>query len=85
MSWSATSKEAEHVVFGKKVVRVLNRLKNTFFICGLSIAAMVYLGVSAPHTWRITQFPSILPIATLVLCHLLLALALSPSLARLRW
>lgn len=85
MSWGTTAKEAEEVVFGKEVVRILNKFKGTFFICFLSIAAMVYMGKFAPYNWRITQFASIFPLAMVVGCHLLLPLALSPALMRLSW
>lgn len=85
MSWGATSKEAEDIIFGKEVVRILKKFKGTFFLCGLSIATIVYLAVFAPYAWQINQFASIFPIAMLVLCHLLLPLLLSPSLMRLSW
>lgn len=85
MSWGATAKEAENVVFGKEVVRVLKKFKGTFFICFLSIAVMVYMAKFAPYNWRITDLPCIFPIAILVVCHLLLPLVLSPALMRLSW
>lgn len=85
MSWGATSKQAQNVIFGKEVVRILRKFKGTFFICGLSIAAMVYLGVFAPYNWQIKYFPSIFPIGILVLCHLLLPLCLNPPWMRLVW
>lgn len=85
MSWGATAKEAEDVVFGKEVVRILKKFKGTFFICLLSIGVMVYMAAFAPYNWRIAEFSCIFPVAILVVCHLLLPLALSPALMRMSW
>ncbi|CAN8106121.1 unnamed protein product [Discula destructiva] len=85
MTWEATAKEAQDVVFGNEVLRILKKFKGTFLICLLCIGAVVYLAIFAPYNWQITHFASIFPLGVLVLSHLLLPLALSPALMRLNW
>lgn len=85
LSWGATAKEVEGVVFGREVVRIVRDFKGTFVLCGLSVVGMVYLFWFAPPLWQIRDFPAIFPFAMVVACHLLLPLVLSPPLMRWSW
>lgn len=85
MSWGATSKEVEDVIFGREMVRILKEFRGTFILCALCIAIIIYLFWLAPFNWQIRHFPSIFPFAMIVGCHLLLPLVLSPALMRLSW
>lgn len=85
MTWGATSKEVQDVVFGKEIVRILKQFKSTFVICSLFLAAITYFAVFSPWQWEIKHFASIFPFAMVLVSHLLLPLLLSPALMRMSW
>lgn len=85
MTWGATSKEVQDVVFGKEIVRILKQFKSTFAVCGLSLGGILYLAFFSPWQWEIVHFASIFPFAMVLISHLLLPLLLSPALMRMSW
>ncbi|KAI1334657.1 glycosyl transferase family group 2-domain-containing protein [Xylariaceae sp. FL0016] len=87
MTWGATSKEAEFSNFFIEVPKVLKKFKFSILFSVIFIAGMVILAVAdfVPHSWRITDFVAILPMATVSLSHLLLPLALNPALMTFSW
>ncbi|KAI0384413.1 glycosyl transferase family group 2-domain-containing protein [Hypomontagnella monticulosa] len=87
MTWGATSKEAEFSNFFIEVPKVLKKFKFSMLFSLLFIVGMVILAVAPfiPHTWRITDFVAILPMATVASSHFLLPLALNPALMTFSW
>lgn len=85
MQWGATSKEAENVTFWQEIPRVLRRFKGTFVFCVGFAAVMVYLAKWAPFGWKIDGLIAVWPLASVVLCHFLLPVALNPNLMLFTW
>lgn len=87
MTWGATSKEAEFSNFFIEVPRVLKRFKFSMTFSILSIIMMMVMATAdfVPYDWQITDFVAILPMATVTGSHLLLPLALNPSLMTFSW
>jgi hypothetical protein len=87
MTWGATAKEAEFSNFFLEVPKVLRRFKYSFGFALLMIVAMVVLATApfVPFSWHITDFVAILPMATVVVSHLLLPIALNPALMTFSW
>jgi hypothetical protein len=79
MTWGATAKEAEAVLFFEELPRLLRRFKFTFCFCLGSAAAMVVCA-STDAPWRIRDFVAIFPLCTVVVSHFLLPIALNPAL-----
>jgi len=85
MTWGATAKEMEHVPFFQEIPRVIRRFRGTFTFCIFTTAMMIYLGVGAPHWWRISFFTPIWPLTCVVVSHFLLPIVLNPNLMLFRW
>ncbi|KAI1772777.1 glycosyl transferase family group 2-domain-containing protein [Hypoxylon cercidicola] len=87
MTWGATSKEAEFSNFFIEVPKVLKKFKFSMIFSLIFIVGMIILAVAPfiPHTWRITDFVAILPMATVACSHFLLPLALNPALMTFSW
>lgn len=85
MNWGATSKEAENTTFFKEVPKVIKNFKFTFLFCIIASIGMVVLACVVPDFWRINQFFAIYPLATVVVSHFLLPIALNPSLMLFTW
>ncbi|KAI1766719.1 glycosyl transferase family group 2-domain-containing protein [Hypoxylon sp. FL1150] len=87
MTWGATSKEAEFSNFFIEVPKVLKKFKFSMIFSLVFIVGMIILAVAPfiPHSWRITDFVAILPMATVSASHLLLPLALNPALMTFSW
>ncbi|KAH0419577.1 hypothetical protein KCU90_g10457, partial [Aureobasidium melanogenum] len=85
MNWGATSKEAENTTFFKEVPKVIKNFKFTFLFCIGAAIGMVMLACVVPDFWRINQFFAIYPLATIVVSHFLLPIALNPSLMLFTW
>jgi hypothetical protein len=88
MTWGATAKEAEASNFFIEVPRVLKKFKWSFLFALTAIAGMILLacgGSFIPYDWLITDFVAILPLATVASSHLLLPIALNPSLMTFSW
>lgn len=87
MSWGATAKEFEFSNFFIEVPKVLRKFKGTMaFTLGCTVM-MIILGVAdfIPYSWNITSFIAILPLATIVVSHFLLPIALNPALMTFSW
>jgi hypothetical protein len=85
MSWGATSKEVENTSFFEEIPKLLKRFKYTFLWCFACAGGMIYLATAAPFSWRIEFFTAIWPMATVVVSHFLLPVALNPSLMLFTW
>ncbi|KAG9963913.1 hypothetical protein KCU61_g3421, partial [Aureobasidium melanogenum] len=85
MNWGATSKEAENTTFFKEVPKVIKNFIFTFLFCIGAAIGMVMLACVVPDFWRINQFFAIYPLATIVVSHFLLPIALNPSLMLFTW
>ncbi|KAI1101297.1 glycosyl transferase family group 2-domain-containing protein [Jackrogersella minutella] len=87
MTWGATSKEAEFSNFFIEVPKVLKKFKFSMLFSLLFLVGMVVIAVApiVPHSWRITDFVAILPMATVASSHFLLPLALNPALMTFSW
>lgn len=85
MSWGATSKEVENTSFFEEIPKLLKRFKYTFLWCVVTAGGMIYLAVAAPFSWRIGFFTAIWPLATVIGSHILLPIALNPSLMLFTW
>ncbi|CAD0115061.1 unnamed protein product [Aureobasidium uvarum] len=85
MNWGATSKEAENTTFFNEVPKVIKKFGFTFLFCITAAIAMVVLACVVPYNWRIDQFFAIYPLATVVVSHFLLPIALNPSLMLFTW
>lgn len=57
------------------------------FFCWLFIVLMIVMAVAPfiPWGWEITDFVAILPMATVVVSHMLLPIALNPELMKLQF
>jgi membrane glycosyltransferase len=85
MNWGATSKEAENTTFFQEVPKVIKKFKFTFLSCIAASVGMVVLATVVPDFWRIDQFFAIYPLATVVVSHFMLPIALNPSLMLFTW
>ena len=85
MSWGATSKEAEDTTFFQELPRLLKRFKFTFLFCLACTGIMVAGAFAVPWNWRITELVAIYPLATVVVGHVLLPIALNPALMMFTW
>jgi hypothetical protein len=85
MSWGATSKEVENTSFFEEIPKLLKRFKYTFLWCFSCAGGMIYLAIAAPFSWRISFFTAIWPLATILVSHFLLPIALNPSLMLFTW
>jgi len=80
MQWGATNKEKENSNFFKEVPKILNSFKWLFLTMLLCTGGMIYLGCFAPRGWEIQGITAVLPLAMAIVCHVLMPLALNPSL-----
>ena len=87
MTWGATAKTLEFTNFFIEVPRTLKNFWFSFSFCIFCIAGMVILGATSlvPHSWNITQLEAVIPMASLVISHFLLPLALNPGLMTFAW
>jgi membrane glycosyltransferase len=85
MNWGATSKEAENTTFFEEVPRVIKKFGFTFLFCIVAAIGMVVLALFVPEFWRIDQFFAIYPLATVIVSHFMLPIALNPSLMLFTW
>lgn len=85
MSWGATSKEVENTSFFEEIPKLIKRFKYMFLWCFACAGGMIYLAVGAPYGWRIAFFTAIWPLATVIVSHFLLPIALNPSLMLFTW
>ena len=85
MTWGATAKEVEDTTFFVEMAKLLRKFKIMFAFCALVVGGMVYLGLFAPMVWRITQFTAIFPLSAVVFTHVMLPVALNPSLMLFTW
>ncbi|KAG0651997.1 hypothetical protein D0Z07_1157 [Hyphodiscus hymeniophilus] len=85
MSWGATAKEIENTSFFEEVPRLIKRFKYTFIFCILSTAIMIAGATVVPWDWRIDDFVAIYPLATIVVSHFFLPVALNPALMMFTW
>jgi len=85
VEWGATMKEVQDTTFFVEIAKLLRKFWVTFTFCIVMIAAMVYLTRFAPALWRIDQFIAIVPMSALIFSHLLMPIALNPSLMLFTW
>ncbi|CAN8100527.1 unnamed protein product [Discula destructiva] len=87
MSWGSTSKEYERSNFWQEIPKILNKFKYTMAYCWIFIVIMIIMAVGSfiPWSWHITDFVAILPLATVVVSHILLPIALNPELMRMQF
>ena len=85
MTWGATAKEVEDTTFFVEIAKLLRKFKVMFTFCTFLVGGMVYLGLFAPLFWRITEFTAIFPLSAVVFTHVMLPIALNPSLMLFTW
>ena len=87
MTWGATAKTLEFTNFFVEVPRTLRRFWFSFSFCIIMIATMVILSLAdfIPYSWHINQLEALIPMASLVIAHTLLPLALNPGLMTFAW
>ncbi|MCJ1395005.1 hypothetical protein MMC18_007886 [Xylographa bjoerkii] len=85
MSWGATSKEATNTTFFKEIPKLLKKFKFTFVFVFLTTGMIIAMGTVAPPFWQINFFIAIFPIGTIIFSHLMLPIALNPSLMLFTW
>jgi hypothetical protein len=87
MTWGATSKEAEFSNFFIEVPKVLRKFKWSMLFSLAGILAIVLLATAdfVPYDWRVRDFVAILPMATVVVSHMLLPVVLNPALMTFSW
>ena len=85
MTWGATAKEVEDTTFFVEIGKLLRKFKVMFAFCTALVGGMVYLAVFAPAFWRITEFTAIFPLSAVVFTHVMLPIALNPSLMLFTW
>ncbi|MCJ1357386.1 MAG: hypothetical protein MMC33_007382 [Icmadophila ericetorum] len=83
--WGSTAKELEDTTFFIEVAKLIRRFKVMFGYCIVMIAAMIYLARFAPIFWRIDSLIAILPLSSLIFTHIMLPIALNPSLMLFTW
>jgi len=82
MSWGATSKEADNTTFFEEVPRIIKSFKGTFVWVFFMTAVMIVLYYLPVAFWQIHIFIAIYPMATQVVGHFLVPIALNPNLMR---
>lgn len=82
IQWGATSKEVERCNFLEEVPKILKSFCGTFVFCFLMTALMVCGMYVFPRVWRIDEFASIYPLASVTVCHFLLPVLLNPALMK---
>ncbi|KAM0500258.1 hypothetical protein ACHAQF_006646 [Verticillium nonalfalfae] len=82
IQWGATSKEVERCNFLEEVPKILKSFCGTFLFCFLMTALMVCGMYLFPRVWRIDEFASIYPLASVTVCHFLLPVLLNPALMK---
>lgn len=80
MNWGATAKEKDDSNFFKELPKIWSRFKWMYLLMIPLVGGMIYLGCFAPHGWEIKGFTSCVPMATIVISHMLLPFALNPAL-----
>ncbi|KAI9819367.1 MAG: hypothetical protein M1826_001164 [Phylliscum demangeonii] len=82
MQWGATAKERVDSSFFIEVPKILKRFKLSFLLVLLATTAMIVLAKASfiPPDFRITDFVAILPLASILISHFLLPIALNPDL-----
>ncbi len=79
MEWGATAKEAVKSNFFKEVPKILKSFKYMFIFCIGTIGGMVYLGCFAPSGWRIQGATATVPLAVMLVSHVLLPVSFFSS------
>lgn len=85
MSWEATSKEAENTPFFEEVPRLLKRFKFTFIFSIACTTLMIAGKFAFPWNWQIGTFQAIYPLASIVVSHFAVPIALNPALMMFTW
>ncbi|PVH85244.1 hypothetical protein DL98DRAFT_557893 [Cadophora sp. DSE1049] len=85
MTWGATAKEVETVVFFEELPRLFKRFKITFIFCFGSAIGMIVCANYVPWQWQIRDFVPIFPLCSVVVSHFLLPIALNPALMTFTW
>ncbi|TKA53497.1 hypothetical protein B0A55_12355 [Friedmanniomyces simplex] len=76
MEWATTAKELEASGFRIGLDRIVRDFKWMYAVIIPMIGGMIYLAISAPFGWGISDFAAIVPLANQVGCHVLLPFAL---------
>lgn len=85
MTWGSTSKEAEDTNFFVEIPRILKKFRGTLVFCIFCAVMMVVLAQFVPEFWRIKTFVAIFPLATIVIAHFLMPIALNPGLMKFQF
>jgi hypothetical protein len=85
MTWGATAKEVENTYFFEEIPRLIKRFKCTFIFCIGCTGLMIAGAFAFPWNWRIDTFQAIYPLATVVVSHFFLPVALNPALMMFTW
>jgi hypothetical protein len=80
MNWGATAKEKDDSNFFKELPKIFARFKWMYLLMIPMVGAMIYLGNFAPHGWEIEGFSSCVPMASIIISHMLFPFALNPAL-----
>jgi hypothetical protein len=76
MEWTSTAKELEATGFFIGMDKILKDFKWMYAIAIAIVVGMIYLGIYAPIGYLITDFTAIVPLASQVVSHFLLPVAL---------
>lgn len=76
MEWTSTAKELEATGFSIGMDKILKDFKWMYAIVIAIVVGMIYLGIYAPIGYLITDFTAIVPLASQVISHFLLPVAL---------
>ncbi|KAF2627592.1 hypothetical protein BU25DRAFT_439989 [Macroventuria anomochaeta] len=79
-TWGATGKEKVNSSFFEEVPKIWRRFKWMYALMLSILGAMIFFGCFAPRGWDIKGITSCVPMAVSLAMHLLLPLALNPSL-----
>jgi len=71
--------------FFEEVPKIAKKFKWTFLYCFLAAVMVPVLAFAAPVFWQIRSFISVFPLIFNVFCHLMLPIALNPSLMLFTW
>jgi hypothetical protein len=87
MTWGATAKTLEFTNFFVEVPKTLRKFWFSFSFCVVVTTGMVVLGIAdfVPYSWSITQVEAVAPLASVLISHFFLPLALNPGLMTFAW
>ena len=81
ITWGATKKEVERSNFFLEVPKILVRFRVALILSFLVLGCMIALILPViPMDWQVTSWSVIIPLAIVVICHILYPILLNPYL-----